>query len=306
MNSLKWIIVVFISVNYIFPAHGEESKQNTSKNEKQSVKIDARLIPLNKKKTVFLDKNGKRILVKSHVVLRDGLLEMLCCIKNIKEHESILSVDVNAHVIHAGLLVIGAKPGKPVVHYPEYQPATGQVINIYLQWNDKEGKLHRENAKRWVRRSINRYYVKKFQKKPAGLNIPKESKLSYEEKHQELVWYGPMSESKKKELLGFCEDQEYQDAIKKFYSDSQPRTMKANWIFAGSQFVKNPEPGKPEIYAAQGGDLICVANFPTSMIDLDIRSSAEGNENLLFEAYTENIPALGTEVIIELIPQFEK
>ena len=64
--------------------------------------------------------------------------------------------------------------------------------------------------------------------------------------------------------------------------------------------------GQPPLYAAQSGDLICVANFPSSMLDLDIQSTSEGTENLLFEANTEKIPPLGTEVTIELIPAKEK
>src|SRR5687768_3825558 len=51
-----------------------------------------KIVPLNKQETVLLDRPGRRVLVKSKVVLREGLLEMLACPLQTKEHESILAV----------------------------------------------------------------------------------------------------------------------------------------------------------------------------------------------------------------------
>src|SRR5579862_5530113 len=72
------------------------------------------LVPLNPNGSVLLDRAGKRLLVKTRLVLRDGTLEMLCCPAQTKEHESILAVDAQAYVIHTGLLALGAAPGSPV------------------------------------------------------------------------------------------------------------------------------------------------------------------------------------------------
>jgi hypothetical protein len=55
------------------------------------------------------------------------------------------------------------------------------------------------------------------------------------------------------------------------------------WVFAGSAFWKDPADGK-EYYQADGGDLVCVSNFPTALLDLPIESS-QSNEALLFEAF---------------------
>jgi hypothetical protein len=76
--------------------------------------------------------------------------------------------------------------------------------------------------------------------------------------------------------------------------------MKADWVFAGSGFYTEEETGK-ESYRAEGGDLICVANFADATIDVAIPSSAD-DSNRNFEAYTERIPPKGTPVTIELIP----
>ena len=72
------------------------------------------------------------------------------------------------------------------------------------------------------------------------------------------------------------------------------KQLDCHWVFAGSQFWKDPSTGV-EYYQADGGDLVCVSNFPTAMLDLPIASS-QANEALLFEAFAERIPPRGTPV----------
>jgi hypothetical protein len=75
-----------------------------------------------------------------------------------------------------------------------------------------------------------------------------------------------------------------------------------NWVFAGSMLFENSfQPKAPPIYAANDGDVICVANFESAMLDLPISSSAD-NDDLDFEAFTERIPPEGTNVIVILEP----
>ncbi|HAA61531.1 MAG TPA: hypothetical protein DCE39_11430, partial [Planctomycetaceae bacterium] len=74
----------------------------------------AKPVPLNPQGTVLLDRAGKRLLLKASVCARDRVLEMLCCLKRTKEHESILTIDASAAVVHAGLLALGARQGTPV------------------------------------------------------------------------------------------------------------------------------------------------------------------------------------------------
>jgi hypothetical protein len=260
-------------------------------------------IPLNKNATVLLDKKGKRVLLKTQVALQQGALEMLCCLKQTKEHESILSLDAKAYVVHTALLALGAKPGTPVHYNPEYQPPTGQKIDIFLNWTDEKGKAHRVPAQSLVRRSINRFRIVKMESLPAGLNLPKNSELRYDRKLKELSWYGPMTAKQKDEFLALSENKEYRQAVESFFEQSQPREMKADWVFGGSGFFTDEETGK-KYYLAEDGDLICVANFSGAMIDVSMPSSSE-NGDLNFEAYTERIPPKGTEVTVELIPVAE-
>jgi hypothetical protein len=263
------------------------------------------IVPLNKQKTVLLDVAGKRLLLKTKVVLHEGVLEMLCCLTQTKEHESILAVDAKAYVIHAGLLSLGAKPGKPVQFDPKFQPPTGQAIDVFLQWSDKDSKLQRVRAQDWIRTSTRRFHTVKMEQAPSDLKIPKGSELFYDKKHHELSWFGQMSKGQRTELLKLSKLPEYQKAVRSFHELSQPRPMKADWVFAGSNVFTDEQSGE-QYYEAEVGDLICVANFPSAMLDIAISSSATGEANLLYEADTAKIPPLDTEVTVELIPVFKK
>jgi len=84
------------------------------------------------------------------------------------------------------------------------------------------------------------------------------------------------------------------------------RTKKAlahPWVFSGSGFWKDEETGK-QYYEADSGDFICVSNFPTATLDLPIPSS-QANDALLYEAFTEHIPALKTKVRLILSPKLK-
>ena len=60
------------------------------------------------------------------------------------------------------------------------------------------------------------------------------------------------------------------------------------WVFGGSVFWVDEKTGQKH-YGAEAGELICVSNFGTALMDLPIKSS-DANEERLFEAFTERIP----------------
>ncbi|MFM7137845.1 MAG: YdjY domain-containing protein [Planctomycetota bacterium] len=76
--------------------------------------------------------------------------------------------------------------------------------------------------------------------------------------------------------------------------------LAAEWVFAGSGFWRDPADGTDH-YQADGGDMICVSNFPGAMLDLPIESS-DANESLLFEAFEGRVPPHGTAVELILAP----
>lgn len=262
------------------------------------------LVAMNKQGTVLVDKAGKRVLLKTKVVLRRGPLELFCCLKETKEHESIVSVDALAQDVHAALLLVGAEPGSPCRYDPKFIPPKGMIIDIFVQWIDEQGKLQRETAQTWVRGSTQRYFVAPLAELPGNTGIGDETDLRYDKKHRELFWFGVMTEAQKTHWGNQSDNEEYQQAIQTIFEESQIKEMKADWIFAGSFFGKDEISGE-QFYAAEDGDLICVSNFSNATLDVN-RESGNNNAALLYEAYFERIPALETEVTLELVPRFEK
>ena len=187
---------------------------------------------------VWIDEKNKQVVVGGEICLTRGMLEMFACLKGTKEHESIVAANTAAFIVHAALQALGANPGTPVKFEPEYKPATGPVVDITVEWNDKDGKPQRARGQDWVR------------------------------------------------------------------SIKTKDAMKYPWVFPGSGFWQDETTGKKH-YMAEGGDFICVSNFPSAMLDVPVESSMD-NEGLMFEAFTERIPERGTKVRLFLKPHLDK
>jgi hypothetical protein len=211
---------------------GDKDKPTVSKAESKKTEIS---------KNVFLEvlpDKKRRVLLNAEVCLREGQLEQLLCRRHTKEHEAILTADVDARMIHAGLITAGAKEGSPVRFVPEYRPASGTTIKVSVQYKDKE-KLVTEPAQSWIKRA----------------------------------------------------------------RDNKP--LESDWVFAGSRVVTNPlDPDGKKHYLANDGDVICVSNFETALLDLPIKSPKD-NADLAFVANTERIPPIGTQVVVILEPVVE-
>ncbi|MCI0460856.1 MAG: YdjY domain-containing protein [Gemmataceae bacterium] len=191
-------------------------------------------------RNVFLETQGqeRRVLINATVCRREDFLEQLLCRKLTKEHESILTADIDAKYVHAALLATRAQPGKPVQFLPDQpkpKPPTGAAIKVWLEYRGKDGKTVKVPAQSWVR------HVK------------------------------------------------------------TKKNLEVDWVFAGSILIPDPDKKEPPAYAANDGNVICLANFDTAMLDLPINSTKEG-DGLLWEAHTERIPPLDTPVTVILEP----
>jgi hypothetical protein len=91
------------------------------------------------------------------------------------------------------------------------------------------------------------------------------------------------------------------DAREWIRDDQTKRAMTADFVFVGSQFIRNPG-SERTFYVGDDGYLICVANFQGAVIDVSQRSTAADAEQKLFIPFTENIPEKGTKVRIILEP----
>jgi hypothetical protein len=188
-------------------------------------------------KNIWIEKHarGRRVLVWGTICRREAALEEFACLKNTKEHEAIVSVDITPRVFHAALLAVGAQSGK-VARFDEdgFHPPTGDKLDITIEWKLGKEKAQRAKAQDWIR------------------------------------------------------------DLKTKQSITHP------FVFCGSQEVKHPVTGE-SYYLGDDGDLISVANFPGSIVDLAIESSAS-NVDHLFDAFTERIPPVDTGVVMILKP----
>ena len=80
------------------------------------------------------------------------------------------------------------------------------------------------------------------------------------------------------------------------------KAMAHPWVFAGSKMYKDEETGREYYLGDSSGDLICVSNFSSATLDVPVQSS-DSNAALMFEAFTEHIPPLGTPVTMVLTPK---
>lgn len=80
------------------------------------------------------------------------------------------------------------------------------------------------------------------------------------------------------------------------------KALDTNWVFSGSRFAEDD--GR-QVYQADFGDFISVANVPIATLDLPIRSQSDLNARQ-FEGFVERIPPAGTPVTLVLRPRLFK
>ncbi|MDR3111243.1 MAG: YdjY domain-containing protein, partial [Planctomycetaceae bacterium] len=114
---------------------------------------ETKLVKLDPTSRVWVEKDDdgrKRVIVLGVVVLRDKPIELFACRRRSKEHESIVALNVKPNLIHAALLLTGAKPGKPVEFMPKFVPPSGEQIDVRVRWLDKDGKRQECPAADWI------------------------------------------------------------------------------------------------------------------------------------------------------------
>lgn len=89
--------------------------------------------------------------MEGKVCLREGMLELIATVPAGKEHESIVSLTTRPSNLHAALLMLGLKPGKPGqwIYHPDRVEAidpTGDLVRVSILWQEGD---------RWVEKPIN-------------------------------------------------------------------------------------------------------------------------------------------------------
>lgn len=89
--------------------------------------------------------------VDSSICLRKGLLELIACTKDTKEHESLVVVEAKPSHIHTALLLLHAKPGSPAMQKMREEgdedgprfihfPPSGGEVDVFLVTKGADGK----------------------------------------------------------------------------------------------------------------------------------------------------------------------
>ncbi len=102
---------------------------------------------------VMIDFARLQVEADAQVVLRQGMLELLACSPNTKEHESILRVNAKPSRIYQAMGLIGLQPGRPASwdeHAQKRVPPTGEKLSIAITWKTDRG-TQRANAWDWLR-----------------------------------------------------------------------------------------------------------------------------------------------------------
>jgi hypothetical protein len=79
----------------------------------------------------------KRIEIDGEIKLGPGIMiEVFACTPTGKTHETVMIVDAMPSNVHAALLLIGLKPGKPVAFQGEDRMPTGDPVKMSVRWKD--------------------------------------------------------------------------------------------------------------------------------------------------------------------------
>ena len=102
---------------------------------------------------VRIDWGNRRVEVDGEICLREGMLELLVCSPNTREHESIISSPARPLRIYEALGLIGVAPGHPL-RYDEpgkrWLPPEGDPIRIDVRWT-VDGQAQTADLGTWVR-----------------------------------------------------------------------------------------------------------------------------------------------------------
>lgn len=86
------------------------------------------------------------------------------------------------------------------------------------------------------------------------------------------------------------------------WNSKKKEALKVDWVFAGSQLLKDADNPKVEpFYGANSGEVISISNFPYSMLDLPVEISKD-DATLNYEVKTDKMPPLFTKVWLILEP----
>ncbi len=108
------------------------------------------LIKLHPVYPVWIDKKNKEVILIGTVCRANYPLEFFATYPD-RGYESVVVIYTKPSIVHAALLALGAKPGKPVQYDPKFIPPSGTEVEIDVSWMDQNGKRQKARAQDWIR-----------------------------------------------------------------------------------------------------------------------------------------------------------
>jgi len=98
---------------------------------------------------LVVDFQKRYVDIEATVCLDEGMLELIACTKETKEHESIVTIAARPMHVHTALLLLGANNGHPAMRRSVSErgtrcvdiPPRGDPVDVYLIFRNNEGKV---------------------------------------------------------------------------------------------------------------------------------------------------------------------
>jgi hypothetical protein len=108
------------------------------------------LIKLHPVYPVWINNKTKQVILIGSVCRANYPLEFFATYPD-RSYESVVEIYTKPSVVHAALLALGAKPGKPVQYDPKFTPPSGAEVDIEVSWKDQNGRRQKARAQEWIR-----------------------------------------------------------------------------------------------------------------------------------------------------------
>jgi len=212
---------------------------------------------------VAIDFDNHVVDVQATVCLNHGLLELIACTPDSKEHESIVTIGAVPMHVHAALLLAGANNGNPAMAQAANEeqtrwiqlPPQGDPIAVSLVYTNADGEE--------VDRPISDF-IRRAEEEDLGLDAPQE----------------PAAPG---------------DAIDE---GQDPAEVFGTFVFAGSQVMEDQD-GNRHYLADYNGNVISISTFGDEVLCLPWIQTRENGE-LIWEADGDELPRVGTRVLLRL------
>ena len=102
---------------------------------------------------IWIDWENRAIELEARICLRSGLLELLACSPNTREHESILVVPGRPRDIYHAMGLVGMEPGSPVrldQTTQKWLPPSGERLQLAIRFA-RNGKEETALASNWLK-----------------------------------------------------------------------------------------------------------------------------------------------------------